>query len=108
MTVDGVWRIEMLGSDGWECVGTAFLENGRYLRGGSEAYTVGHYELEGSKIRIEATTVRFEGGGAVYGRDSGEIQVTLEGEVEDGQMAAEATDGKYVTPYRYTRLADMP
>lgn len=108
MTVEGVWKIEMLGRDGWECVGTAFLENGRYLRGGKEAYTVGRYEVADSDITITATTVRFEGIGAVYGKQSGEIEITLRGKIEDDEITAEATDGTYVTPYRYTRLADMP
>ena len=108
MSANGVWRIEQLSIDGWESVGTAFLENGRYLRGGNHAYTVGRYELNGDQIVITATSTRFEGGPAVYGRDSGEIEITLEGEVNDDEITAEATDGKFVTRYRFTRLADMP
>ena len=107
MSAEGVWRIEMLSSDGWESVGTAFFENGRYLRGGTEAYTIGRYELDGDQITITAASTRL-GEQAVYGKDSGEIQISLKGKLTNGEITAEATDGKYVTRYRYTRLADMP
>ena len=108
MSANGVWRIDQLSIDGWESVGTAFFENGRYLRGGNHAYTVGQYELDGARIVIKAKSIRFEGGPAVYGRDSGEIQITLEGEIKGDEITAEATDGKFVTRYRFVRLADMP
>ncbi len=108
MSADGVWRIEQLSSEDWESVGTAFLENGRYLRGGVDAYTVGRYELDGDQITITATTTRLGGVGAVYGRNSGEIQITLKGEVKNDESNAQATDGTHSTRYRYTRLGDMP
>lgn len=108
MRADGVWRIEQLGIDGWESVGTAFFENGRYLRGGNHAYTVGRYELDGDRIVITATSTRLGGGPAAYGRDSGEVKITLEGELGDNEITGEATDGKFTAHHRYTRLADMP
>lgn len=108
MSADGVWRIDELSSDGWESVGTAFLENGRYLRGGVDAYTVGRYQLDGDQITLTATSIRLGGVRAVYGKASGEIQITLKGDVKDDEINAQATDGKYSTRYRYIRLGDMP
>ena len=108
MSANGVWIIEQLSVDGWESVGAAFLEDGRYLRGGNNAVTVGRYELDGDRITITATSHRFGGGPAVYGKVSGEVEITLEGEIEGDEISGEATDGKYVTRYRYSRLADMP
>ena len=108
MSADGVWRMEQHSSDGWEPAGTAFLENGRYLRGGADAYTVGTYEVDGDQISVTATTNRFGTARPVYGKEKGEIAITLKGQLKDGEMTAEATDGKFVTHYRYTRLADMP
>lgn len=108
MSANGVWRIEQLSIDGWESVGAAFLEDGRYLRGGNHAYTAGRYELDGDRILITATSTRFGGGGAVYGTDVGEVKITLEGEMEGDTITAEATDGKFVAHYRYSRLADLP
>ena len=108
MSADGVWRIEQVTVDGWEPAGVAFLENGRYLRGGVDACTVGRYELDGDRITITAKTTRFGSGSPVYGTKSGEIGITLTGEVKGGEMTADATDGKYVTSYRYHRIGDMP
>ena len=108
MSADGIWRIEQMSSGGWESAGTAFFENGRYLRGGADAYTVGHYELEGDRIVITAISTRFGGARPVYGTDAGEVQIRLEGELKDDEITGEATDGKFVTHYRYTRQADMP
>ena len=108
MSADGVWRIEHLTVDGWESAGVAFLEHGRYLRGGVDAYTVGRYEIDGDRITITATSTRFGSDSPVYGTKSGEIEITLTGEVKDGEMTADATDGKYHTNYRYKRVGDMP
>lgn len=108
MSADGVWRIEQLSIEGWEWVGTTFLENGRYLRGGIDAYTVGRYELEGDQISITATSHRYGEGRPVYATEEGSIEITLKGELVDGKIAAEATDGSFVTRYRYTRVGDMP
>ena len=75
MSADGVWRIEQLSAEGWEPVGAAFLENGRYLRGGAHAYTVGRYELDGDRITITAKSTRFGSGRPVYGVESGDIEI---------------------------------
>lgn len=108
MSADGVWRIEQLSAEGWEPVGAAFLENGRYLRGGAHAYTVGRYELDGDRITIKAKSTRFGSGRPVYGVESGEIEITLTGEVKDDKITADAKGGSYVTRYRYTRVGDIP
>ena len=108
MRADGVWRIEQLSIDGWEPAGVAFFGNGKYMRGGVDAYTIGEYELDGDRITITATTTRFGSGSTVYGTRSGEVEITLTGKVKDGKMTADATDGKYVTSYRYKRVGDMP
>ena len=108
MSVDGVWIIDQFSADGWEPVGVAFLENGRYLRGGVDAYTVGRYELDGDQISITATSNRFGSGSTVYGTKSGEIEITLTGELKDDKITAKATHGNYVTRYRYTRVGDIP
>jgi hypothetical protein len=105
---EGVWIINQYSIDGWESVGVAFLENGRYLRGGTDAYTVGRYELDGDRITITATSTRFGRGNAVYGTKSGEIEIKLTGEVNNDKITAKATDGKYVTHYQYTLLGDIP
>lgn len=98
----------MLGGDGWEPIGTAFIEGGRYLRGSSNACTVGTYRLDGDKVAIEATTSLFEGAQTVYGKSSGQVQITYEAKIEDDTLEGQATDGGYTTQFRGTRIGDLP
>ncbi|MGI9528915.1 MAG: hypothetical protein ACR2NG_04330 [Acidimicrobiia bacterium] len=108
MHADGIWKIEELASEDWESVGTVFLENGLYLRGGVDAYTVGRYALDGDTISITATSTRLGGVRSVYGKAVGEIQITIRGELKDDEINAQGTDGTHSVRYRYTRLGDMP
>ena len=57
MSVEGVWKIEILGPYGWEAVSTAFVENNRYLGASQDHYTVGHYEVEGNTIQVIAPSI---------------------------------------------------
>lgn len=108
MSVDGIWRIEEASLEGWKPVGVAFFKSGQYLRGGNHAYTIGRYELDGNQISITATSTRFGSGPPVYGTKSGDIEITLTGEIAADEFVIEATDGRYTTQYRYTRMGDIP
>lgn len=108
MRVNGIWRVEMLGIDGWEAAGAEFFENGRYLRASTHSYTVGQYELDGDQVVITATSTRFGGTRVVYGKGSGEVQLRVRGKVEDDAITAESTDGTHVTRFQATRVAEMP
>ena len=100
--------MEMLSRDGWEAVGTAFIEGGRYLRGSSNACRMGTYRLDGNTITIEAATMLFGGGQTVYGKKSGEIHITYTAQIDDGRLDGVATDGEYSTRFRGTRIGDLP
>ena len=106
MGVEGIWKVDMHAADGWKCVGTGFFENGRYLRGGNDGYVVGTYALDGDQIVITAAFTRI-GGGAVFGKATGESRLTIKGVVNDDIISAEATDGSYTTHFRATRLSDL-
>ena len=108
MSADGVWKVEQMSIGGWEPAGIAFMEDGRYLRGGVDAFTVGQYEVDGSRITVKGTTTRLGAGRPVYGTDTGKVEITLTGELTEGQITGEATDGSFVAHYRFTRLADLP
>ena len=106
--VEGIWRMELLGRDGWEPVGTAFIEGGRYLRGSSDACTVGTYRLDGDTIIIDATTSLFEGARTIYGKSSGQVRIKYEAKIKDGTLEGGASDGEYTTRFRGTRIGDLP
>ena len=48
MSMNGIWKVEMLGPYGWESMSTAFLEDGRYLSSSQDHYAVGKYKLKGN------------------------------------------------------------
>ena len=52
MSVEGIWKVEMLGPYGWENVSTAFLEDGRYLAASQDHYVTGSYEVNGNRVRV--------------------------------------------------------
>ena len=106
--VEGMWLMELLGRDGWEAIGTAFIEGGRYLRGSSNACTVGTYRVDGDTITIEATTSLFEGARTIYGRSSGQVQIKYEAKIQDGALEGGASDGEYTTRFRGRRVGDLP
>jgi hypothetical protein len=108
MGVEGIWKVDMHAADGWQCVGTGFFEDGWYLRGGDDAYVVGTDELDGDQIVITATSTRFRGRGAVFGKATGESRLRITGVVEDDTITAEATDGTYTTHFLATRLGYLP
>lgn len=107
MSADGIWKVEQMSIGGWEPAGTAFLENGRYLRGGVDAYTVGRYEVDGNRITVTGTTTRLGGSRPVYGTAVGSVEIKLTGELADDQITGEATDGSFVAHYRFIRIGDL-
>lgn len=108
MNIDGIWRLEMLGIDGWETFSTSYFEKGRYVAGGAHGYAVGRYELSGEDVVVRVTLELYGTGLKVFGRDSGAIEMVYEGKVEGGQISGTASDGKYHTHFRGTRVADLP
>ncbi len=45
MSLNGIWKFEILGVYDWEPVSTAFMQDGRYWAGSADHYTVGSYEV---------------------------------------------------------------
>ena len=108
MNVDGIWKVEMLGIQGWQPFSTSYFEKGRYIGGGAYGYDVGRYEVSGEDVVVRVTLKLYGTGLTVFGRDSGAIEMVYEGKVEDGRILETATDGKYGTNSRGTRVADLP
>jgi hypothetical protein len=109
MSVDGIWKIEMLGSYGWEAVSTAFLENGRYLAASQDHYAVGQYEVDGGKVRVKATIHSHGMIRTMFGVSAETVELRFEGEVGEDQISGQAEDnqGKYSVSFRATRLGDL-
>ena len=109
MSVNGIWKVEMLGPYGWESVSTAFLEDGRYLASSQDHYAIGSYVLTGSQIKITATTHSHGQVRTMFGAREPTMELSFDGEVRGDQATGQAEDkkAKYSITFRATRLADL-
>jgi len=107
MSVNGIWKIEMLGPYGWESVATAFLEDGRYLSSSQDNYSVGSYVLTGSQVKMTTVTHSHVGGRTMFGVNDPQMELSFGGEVRGDQINGQAEDktAKYSVSFRATRLA---
>ena len=110
MSVDGIWKVEMLGPYGWEAVSTAFIEDGRYLSASQDHYTVGHYQIDGKRIKVTAANHPHRPDRAMFGAPGAQVGLTFEGEIKGDQISGQAEDkqAEYSITFRATRLADLP
>jgi hypothetical protein len=109
MSVDGIWKVEMLGPYGWESVSTAFLENGRYLAASQDHYSRGSYEVSGSQLSAHATTYSHGELRTMFGERNPQIALSFDGEINGDQINGQAADKstKYSITFRATRLGDL-
>jgi hypothetical protein len=107
--VDGIWKVEILGPFGWEAVSTAFLEKGRYLGASQDHYTIGHYEVSGDNIKVEAAMHPHSE--AQHPPDASEARpvFAFEGQITDGHISGQVDDnaGQQSLTLRGTRLGDI-
>ena len=109
MSVEGIWKIEMLGPYGWENVSTAFLENGRYLAGSQDHYARGSYEVVGSELQVSATTYSHGELRTLFGERNAEMALNFSGEINGEVINGQAEDkkSKYTITFRATRVGDL-
>jgi hypothetical protein len=109
MSVEGIWKTEMLGPYGWESVSTAFLENGRYLASSQYHYVLGSYEVNGNQIQVRATTYSHGEVRTMFGERNPKLELNFDGEINGDQINGKAEDksSKYSITFRATRLGDL-
>ena len=109
MSVDGIWKVEMLGPYGWEAVSTAFFENGRYLAASQDHYAVGSYELTGNNVRVTASMYSHGQIRTLFGANAPQVELKFGGEINDSgdHISGQAEDeqAKYSVTFRAMRLA---
>lgn len=109
MSLNGIWKVEMLGPYGWESVSTAFLEDGKYRAASEDHYTVGNYEVSGNRIEISTSGVQHGEARTVFGKKEKNLDIKVEGEIDGDIIKGQARDevGAYQISVRITRLADL-
>ncbi len=109
MSLDGIWKIEMLGLYGWEIWATAFLDDGQYLAGSAEAYATGSYELQGDSVTLSTEMAVYDPRRAMFGKRGSEYQVLFEGRYADDRIDGHAkdADGSVLMRFRGSKVADL-
>ena len=109
MSVDGIWKVEILGPYGWEPVSTAFLEDGRYLSASQDHYSIGHYEVDGNNIKVMAMTHPHGEALATSGHSVAQ-QFGFEGQINGDHITGQADDSEaqQSITIRGTRLGFLP
>jgi len=110
MSLNGIWKIEMLGIYDWEARATAFMEDGRYWAGSANHYVVGGYEFDGNTVIAKMTIVAHGKSRTLFGKTADRHDIHFEAEVSNGtfQGVARDGDGRVLVQYRGTKLADLP
>lgn len=109
MSVNGIWKIEMLGPYGWDSLAIAFFEDGVYRSGSENHYTVGTYQVTGNRIDITAKGYQYGKIRTVFGKKEKNLHLKFDGEIDGDVISGEASDpsSAYQISYRATRLADL-
>jgi len=110
MSVNGIWKVEMLTTYDWEPRATAYLRDGSYWGAGSQHYAVGNYTVDGTKFLADILIVNHGKPRALFGKQVDRYEIAVEAEISDGVFTGVGKDksGNHVIQYRITRLADLP
>ena len=109
MSVNGIWKIEMLGPYGWESVATAFFEDGRYLSGSQDHYTQGQYSIDGNHIEVTGVMRAHGQVRTLFGKQREVMDISFDGQIDGDQIQGQARDddGVYLISFRAVRLDDL-
>ena len=110
MAIEGIWKVEVLASYGWESVSTAFLENGRYLGASQDHYVIGRYQVDGNQVRVEGVSEAHGDALNLFGIMDKQLAMTFVGEINGDQVDGQAEDeqGRFSVTFRARRLANWP
>ena len=82
MSVEGIWKVEMMGPYGWEKVSTALLKDGRFFGASVDHYSTGSYEFADNILTADLHLNQHGKVRAVYGTKKREMDTRLEGKLK--------------------------
>ena len=109
MSLDGVWKIEMLGVYGWEAWATAFLEDGRYRAGSADHYATGSVDQHDDSVTVITEMVVYDPRRTMFGKKDSEYQVRFEGRYVNDTIDGHAkdADGGFLVRFRASKVAEL-
>ena len=82
MKVDGIWCMEITGINGWERIGTVILENGRYIGGSADHYSIGHYKKKKALFKAYTRITQYGDARAIFGNRKQHFDAVFEGAID--------------------------
>ena len=82
MSVEGIWKMEILSPYGWEQVATAFLWKGRYHAASADHYTIGSYKEGSGTFKLEARITQHGKIRTVFGSKKKNVDIQFEGRIK--------------------------
>ncbi|MGB5202084.1 MAG: hypothetical protein WBN68_03655 [Sedimenticolaceae bacterium] len=111
MSVEGVWKVEMLGAYGWENVATAFMKGGRYLAASADHFSTGSYEVVDEAFTADLKVEQYGKVRTIFGKKKKSVHIRIEAKIkmEDKIVGrARASDsGEFDVKTRLIRLGDL-
>jgi hypothetical protein len=111
MSVEGIWKVEMMGPYGWEKVSTALLKDGRFFGASVDHYSTGSYEFADNILTADLHLNQHGKVRAVYGTKKREMDTRLEGKLKkEGKIVGKslaAGKKQFEVKIRLTRLGDI-
>ena len=110
MSLNGIWKTEMLGPYGWESMATAFLEDGKYEAASENHYVVGNYEVSDNRVEMSAIGVQHGKARSLFGKKKKQMDLEFKGDIDGDRIKGQtqADIGKIQVTFRWTRIADLP
>ena len=111
MSVEGVWKVEVIGPYGWEKMATASVRDGHYFGASVDHYSTGSYEVDGDALTVNLQVVQHGKVRAVYGSKKRKMSIQLKLKIKkENKMVGESyltTGKKHTLKTRLIRLGDF-
>lgn len=78
MSVEGVWKVEMLGPYGWEIISTAILREGHFFAASAEHHSLGSYETDGADLVVKARVTQDGKVQTIFGETKKHVDMRIE------------------------------
>lgn len=111
MSVEGIWKVEMMGPYEWEKLSTAILQNGRYFAASADHYSVGSYEVDGEAFAMDLQVNQHGKLRTFFGEKEKQLSVRFEAKIKKNDKIVGKTirpgRKKYDLKVRLVRLNDL-
>ena len=116
MNIEGIWKVEIQGPYSKEPFSIAFLENGRYLSGGPDRYSIGSYEENNGVFKAKVVINQYGRVRTMFGDKKERVKVRMEGNIRKKgdklfisgtARPSKGKDKRFEVGIHFTRLATL-